>query len=86
VTDIYQITITTTNSEEFVGLMRRRQPEIVNGYVALSMENGDWMYFSPEDVRRFHFEPVASDEENDEEAALPEDGSTENDAPAEASE
>ncbi|WP_260651954.1 hypothetical protein [Enterococcus faecalis] len=28
--DIYQITITTTSKETFTGMMKRSQPEIVN--------------------------------------------------------
>lgn len=53
--ETYQITIITQDREEFTGRMARRQPELINGFVALSMENGDWMYFPPSDVKRFHF-------------------------------
>jgi|GEM_PF-245361 len=53
--ETYQITVTTQDREEFTGRMARRQPELINGFVALSMENGDWMYFPPSDVKRFHF-------------------------------
>ncbi|WP_312209769.1 hypothetical protein [Pseudescherichia sp.] len=57
--ETYQITVTTQDREEFTGRMARRQPELINGFVALSMENGDWMYFPPSDVKRFHFALVA---------------------------
>lgn len=57
--DNYQITLTTQTGETFTGKMARRQPDLINGFVALSIENGDWMYFPPSDVKRFHFALVA---------------------------
>lgn len=68
--ETYQITVTTQDREEFTGRMARRQPELINGFVALSMENGDWMYFPPCDVKRFHFALVA-------ESVLPDENSAE---------
>lgn len=56
--DIYKITITTTSKETFTGLMKRSQPEIVNGFVALATEAGEWRYFRPDSVEQFHFVPV----------------------------
>ena len=62
--DIYQITITTTSKETFTGLMKRSQPEIVNGFVALATDTGEWRYFRPDSVEQFHFVPVAEEEES----------------------
>lgn len=59
--DIYQITITTTSKETFTGLMKRSQPEIVNGFVALSTDTGEWRYFRPDCVEQFHFVPVVEE-------------------------
>lgn len=59
--DIYQITITTTSKETFTGLMKRSQPEIVNGFVALAAEEGEWRYFRPDSVEQFHFVPLEED-------------------------
>ncbi|MEG5337492.1 hypothetical protein [Enterobacter ludwigii] len=59
--DIYQITLTTTSKETFTGLMTRSQPEIINGFVALATEEGEWRYFRPDSVDQFHFVPVAAD-------------------------
>ncbi|EPJ7090561.1 hypothetical protein NK529_005029 [Citrobacter amalonaticus] len=42
--DTYKITITTTSKETFTGLMKRSQPEIVNGFVALATDTGEWRY------------------------------------------
>ena len=56
--DIYQITITTTSKETFTGMMNRSQPEIVNGFVALATDTGEWRYFRPDSVEQFHFVPV----------------------------
>lgn len=60
--DIYQITITTTNKETFSGKMTRKQPELVNGFVALAQDNGEWRFFKPEIVEQFHFVPVVEEE------------------------
>ncbi|NDJ59436.1 hypothetical protein GWD52_21115 [Enterobacteriaceae bacterium 4M9] len=57
-TTSYKITITTTSGETFTGIMTRRQPEMVNGFVALAEDDGGWRYFRPDDVSRFHFVPV----------------------------
>lgn len=48
--DTYKITITTTSKETFTGLMKRSQPEIVNGFVALATDTGEWRYFRPDSV------------------------------------
>ena len=60
-TDAYRITITTTSKETFTGLMTRNQPEIVNGFVALATEEGEWRYFRPDSVEQFHFVPVVEE-------------------------
>ena len=63
--DIYEITITTQDGEEYAGKMTRRQPELVNGFVALAQESGEWLYFAPGDVKRFRFTPVNTEEKPD---------------------
>lgn len=60
--DIYEITITTQDGEEYAGKMTRRQPELVNGFVALAAETGEWLYFAPADVKRVQFTPVPTEE------------------------
>ncbi|HGB6226392.1 TPA: hypothetical protein ACIVXL_000537 [Salmonella enterica subsp. houtenae serovar 1,40:z4,z23:-] len=61
--DIYQITLTTQTGETFTGKMSRRQPELVNGFVPLATETGQWLYFAPADVKRVEFTPVPAEEE-----------------------
>ena len=56
--DIYQITLTTQTGETFTGKMSRRQPELVNGFVPLATETGEWLYFAPADVKRVQFTPL----------------------------
>ncbi|QIK14862.1 hypothetical protein G7090_16380 [Leclercia sp. 29361] len=65
-TDTYRITITTTSKETFTGLMTRSQPEIINGFVALATEEGEWRYFRPDSVEQFLFVPVAEEKEPEE--------------------
>ncbi|HCA3846387.1 TPA: hypothetical protein MPJ73_003236 [Enterobacter hormaechei] len=60
--DIYQITLTTQTDETFTGKMSRRQPELVNGFVPLANEDGEWLYFIPTDVKRIRFTPVLVEE------------------------
>ncbi|WP_324723831.1 hypothetical protein [Lelliottia sp. JS-SCA-14] len=57
--DTYEITITTTSKETFTGLMKRSQPEITNGFVALATDTGEWLYFATDDVKRVQFTPLA---------------------------
>ena len=59
--DTYRITITKKSKETFTGVMTRSQPEIVNGFVALANELGQWRYFSPDSIEDFLFEPVIED-------------------------
>ncbi|ELZ9356985.1 hypothetical protein ABFJ38_004834 [Citrobacter freundii] len=61
---IYQITLTTQTGETFTGKMTRSQPELVNGFVPLATETGEWLYFAPADVKRVQFTPVPVEEEN----------------------
>ncbi|ENJ7288199.1 hypothetical protein AB1888_004187 [Enterobacter hormaechei] len=56
--DIYRITLTTQTGETFTGKMPRRQPELVNGFVPLATETGQWLYFAPTDVKRVEFTPL----------------------------
>ncbi|HAU5603700.1 TPA: hypothetical protein JD320_002895 [Citrobacter koseri] len=60
---IYQITLTTQTGETFTGKMTRSQPELVNGFVPLATETGEWLYFAPADVKRVQFTPVPVEEE-----------------------
>ena len=60
--DIYEITLTTQTGETFRGKMTRSQPELVNGFVPLATETGQWLYFAPADVKRVEFTPVPVEE------------------------
>ncbi|SAG76794.1 Uncharacterised protein [Enterobacter hormaechei] len=60
--DIYQITLTTQTGETFTGKMSRRQPELVNGFVPLATETGQWLYFAPADVKRVEFTSVPAEQ------------------------
>ncbi|MFH3100003.1 hypothetical protein [Citrobacter freundii] len=59
---IYQITLTTQTGETFTGKMTRSQPELVNGFVPLATETGEWLYFAPADVKRVQFTPVPEEQ------------------------
>ncbi|ANQ00942.1 hypothetical protein [Escherichia coli] len=56
--DIYIIKLTTNDGGEYMGTMSRRQPELVNGFVPLATETGEWLYFAPADVKRVQFSPL----------------------------
>lgn len=60
--DIYNIKLTTNDGGEYKGQMSRRQPELVNGFVPLATETGQWLYFAPADVKRVEFTPVQPEE------------------------
>ena len=61
-TYIYQITLTTQTGETFTGKMSRRQSELVNGFVPLATDTGEWLYFAPAEVKRVKFTPVAAEQ------------------------
>lgn len=60
--DIYIIKLTTNDGGEYKGQMSRRQPELVNGFVPLATETGQWLYFAPADVKRVEFTPVSAEQ------------------------
>ncbi|MGR7072201.1 hypothetical protein ACU62W_15075 [Klebsiella aerogenes] len=60
--DIHQITLTTQTGETFTGKMSRCQPDLVSGFVPLTTETGEWLYFAPADVKRVEFTPVPAEQ------------------------
>lgn len=66
---IYQITLTTQTGETYTGKMTRSQPELVNGFVPLATETGEWLYFAPADVKLVQFTPVPAEGETEESAS-----------------
>lgn len=84
--EIYQVTITHQDGREFKGKMSRRQPEIVNGFIALATESGQWIYIPPTEVKLMVFEPETDAEQPVPEEPASADGDTPEeiqDAPAE---
>nr|WP_314421898.1 hypothetical protein [Pseudescherichia vulneris] len=83
--EIYQVTIITQDEQQFTGKMSRREPAIVNGFVTLATEDGQWLYFTPSDVKRIVYVPdtkveqPAAEEPASEETEVPEETQ---DAPA----
>ncbi|KAB3392234.1 hypothetical protein F9005_07415 [Escherichia coli] len=68
-TSIYQITPTSQARQAVTGKMPRCQPELVNGFVPLATETGQWLYFAPADVKRVEFTPVPAEGEIEESAS-----------------
>ena len=60
--DIYNIKLTTNDGGEYKGQMSRRQPVLVNGFVPLASETGEWLYFAPADVKRVQFTPAPAEQ------------------------
>lgn len=63
-TQKWNITVETQSGETYTGAMTRQQPEIVNGFVAIATESGEWNYLKPDTVTRMHFAPVADKAED----------------------
>lgn len=55
--DIYSITVKTKTGETHVGLMRRSQPEIINGFIGIAREDGSWVYLAPDNVQEMEYVP-----------------------------
>ncbi|MGH1594101.1 hypothetical protein [Yersinia proxima] len=54
----WNITVETQSGETYTGAMTRQQPEIVNGFVAIATEGGEWIYLKPDEVKKMHFVPM----------------------------
>ncbi|QHM76509.1 hypothetical protein C7M52_02485 [Mixta theicola] len=68
--DIYRITVTTKSGETHEGLMRRSQPEIVNGFIGVAREAGSWVYLAPDDVLKMEYVPELAEYPESEENTL----------------
>ncbi|EOU9609875.1 hypothetical protein ACOJD9_003143 [Cronobacter dublinensis] len=55
--DTYRITVKTKSGETHVGLMRRSQPEMVNGFIGIAREDGAWVYLAPDNVLEMEYVP-----------------------------
>ncbi|MGJ7468793.1 hypothetical protein [Kosakonia cowanii] len=56
-TDTYRIKVKTNSYKSHVGLMKRPQPEIVNGFIGVAKEDGAWVYLPPDDVLKMEYVP-----------------------------
>lgn len=77
-TQKWNITVETQSGETYTGAMTRQQPEIVNGFVAIATESGEWNYLKPDTVTRMHFAPVVDkpDDKPVEVTTTPDEGQT----------
>lgn len=55
--ETYRITVKTKSGETHTGLMNRSQPEVVNGFIGISQEDGGWVYLAPDDVLKMEYVP-----------------------------
>ncbi|EOC1425736.1 hypothetical protein ACI1AD_000887 [Cronobacter dublinensis] len=55
--ETYRITVKTKTGETHVGLMRRSQPELINGFIGIAREDGSWVYLAPDDVLKMEYVP-----------------------------
>ncbi|NUW63308.1 hypothetical protein HUZ94_06890 [Cronobacter sakazakii] len=63
--DIYRITVKTKTGETHEGLMKRSQPEIINGFIGIAREDGSWIYLAPDNVQEMEYVPEATNESAD---------------------
>ncbi|GKX40440.1 hypothetical protein SOASR014_41790 [Pectobacterium carotovorum subsp. carotovorum] len=53
----YHIIAETESGETFTGVMTRKQPELVNGFIAIATDSGTWVYLKPDTVTKITFTP-----------------------------
>lgn len=53
-TQKWTITVTTESGETFTGAMTRQEPSLVNGFVAVATEDGEWIFLKPDTVTKMH--------------------------------
>ena len=56
--EIYKIVMETTDGVVFSGKMSRREPQLVNGFIAMQIEDGSWNYEAPSNVKRWTATPT----------------------------
>ncbi len=61
--DIYRITVKTKTGETHEGLMKRSQPEIINGFIGIAREDGSWIYLAPDNVQEMEYVPEPETED-----------------------
>lgn len=56
--DVFKIVMETADGVSFTGKMTRREPQLVNGFIAMQTEDGSWNYESPSNVKRWTATPT----------------------------
>lgn len=58
---IYRIEVTTTTGEKYIGLMTKKMPDLVNGFLGIALEDGSWVYLKPESVQTMKSTPEVNE-------------------------
>lgn len=61
--ETYRITVKTKTGETHEGLMKRSQPEIINGFIGIAREDGSWVYLAPDNVQEMEYVPEPDKDE-----------------------
>lgn len=56
--EVFKIVMETSDGVSFTGKMTRREPQLVNGFIAMQTEDGSWNYESPSNVKRWTATPT----------------------------
>lgn len=56
--EVYKIVLETSDGMSFSGTMSRREPQLVNGFIAMQTDSGSWNYEKPDNVKRWTATPV----------------------------
>lgn len=60
---VWAIDVKTVDGETYIGKMTKKQPELVNGFVAIATDSGDWVYLKPESVLIMRYTVVEETQE-----------------------
>lgn len=56
--EVFKIVMETSDGVSFTGKMTRREPQLVNGFIAMQTEDGSWNYEAPSNVKRWTATPT----------------------------
>lgn len=60
--DKYNVKATKKDGTTYEGVMKTKEPRLVNGLFAIAEHDGSWTYIQPDELSEITFKPVAEED------------------------
>jgi hypothetical protein len=60
-TTLYNVSAKKKDGTTYEGIMTVKEPQIVNGLVAIANKDGEWRYIQPDELSEILFTPVVEE-------------------------